>query len=800
MTSRHDSRRDGSSFPPRWKRAMGLTSIVITVLCLVALSRLFPVGTLLAPLTDWIERLGGWGLALFTLIYAGATVLFVPGSALTLASGALFGLWWGTLAVSLGSTLGAAAAFLIARYLARSAVERKLADHPKFRAIDQAVRDGGWKIVVLLRISPMVPFNLQNYLYGLTSIRFWQCVLASWVAMLPGTFLYVYLGYAGRAGVAAAGGAGGGRGMVEWMMLAAGLLATAAVTVYVSRLAGRAIRRESPAGSDSAPREFAAAPPASAPRTLADCAADSEQSREPAMVLGMETRQSEAAKELPPPLLPMDEFNRTLRSHVHPAHWRNPDPRGRYNLVVIGAGTAGLVVAAGAAGLGAKVALIERGLMGGDCLNVGCVPSKALLRCARALADARCATSYGVRLGGPATVDFSGVMRRMRRLRSEIAPHDSAERFRKLGVDVYLGQARFESDGRISVDGRMLEYARAVVATGARAAEVPIPGLEQAGYLTNETVFSLTELPERLAVLGAGPIGCELAQAFARFGSKVTLIEAESQLLTREDRDAAAYVEAALERDGVEIVCGGKASQVLTSSRDKIIALDCKGQRRIISCDAILVSAGRVPNVEGMNLEAVGVKYGRSGVKVDDRLRTSNRRIFAAGDVCSRYQFTHAADALARIVIQNALFFGRAKTSALTIPWCTFTDPEIAHVGITADEARRRGIFLKTVAIDLSEVDRARLDGEAEGILKLHLQSGSDRILGATLVARHAGETISEITLAMVGGVGLNTVAKTIHPYPTQSEVIKKAADAYSRTRVTPRIKRLSTRIMEWRR
>ncbi len=504
---------------------------------------------------------------------------------------------------------------------------------------------------------------------------------------------------------------------------------------------------------------------------------------------------------LVPALLPLDEHNRRLQHNTHPAHWVNPTPRGRYNLVVIGAGTAGLVTAAGAAGLGAKVALIEKHLMGGDCLNVGCVPSKALIRCARAAADARRAASLGVRISGAVEVDFPAVMERMRRLRAEISPNDSVHRFKKLGVDVFLGSARFSAPDTVEVAGQQLKFARAVIATGARAAAPPIKGLAEAGYLTNETIFSLTRLPGRLAVIGGGPIGCELAQSFARFGSRVTLIQSHSRILAREDPEAARRVEAALVRDGVEILCGPEALAVRRVGDERLIVLDFERQQREITVDAILVGVGRKPNVEGLNLEAVGVRHDdRTGVAVDDHLRTTNKRIFAAGDICSKHKFTHTADALARIVIQNALFFGRARASALTVPWCTYTDPEIAHVGLYESDAQAAGIPVQTFTVELKDVDRAILDADDEGFLKVHVRKGTDRIRGATLVAGHAGEMISEITLAMVAGAGLGTLGKTIHPYPTQADVIKRAGDAYSRTRLTPPIKAVFQRILRWRR
>jgi len=501
-----------------------------------------------------------------------------------------------------------------------------------------------------------------------------------------------------------------------------------------------------------------------------------------------------------PEVQPFDEHNEKLLGNVHPQDWINPVPSGRYNLVVIGGGTAGLVAAAGAAGLGAKVALIERRLMGGDCLNVGCVPSKALIRAARAAAEVRDAAAFGVNVPAGTQVDFPVVMERMRRLRADISPHDSAARFRGLGIDVYLGGGRFTGPDTVDVAGHALRFARACIATGARAKAPPISGLEEAGYLTNETIFSLTHLPRRLAVIGAGPIGCELAQAFARFGSEVFLIEAMHGVMPNESPRASEVVRRALLADGVRLLCCGKALAVDKNADGKHLHVDSHGEHYDLTVDEILVGAGRTPNVEGLGLEAAGVAFDRSGVTVSDGLQTTNRRIFSAGDVCSRYKFTHAADAMARIVIQNALFFGRKRASRLVIPWCTYTDPEVAHVGMTPREADERGIAIDTVAIDLANVDRAALDDETAGFLEVHVRKGTDRILGATLVSRHAGESISELTLAMTAGIGLKSLAGVIHPYPTQAEIIKKAGDAFNRTRLTPRVKWLFETILRWRR
>lgn len=500
-------------------------------------------------------------------------------------------------------------------------------------------------------------------------------------------------------------------------------------------------------------------------------------------------------------ITPMDVHNQTLVNNVSPPNWVNPEPAPRYNLVVVGAGTAGLVTAAGAAGLGAKVALVEKHLLGGDCLNVGCVPSKALIRASRAYADVRDAGEYGVAVPEGARVDFPKVMERMRRLRAQISSNDSVHRFKNLGVDVFLGEARFTGSDRIDVDGKILRFSKAVIATGARAIELPIPGLREAGYLTNETIFSLTELPRRLAVVGAGPIGCEMAQAFRRCGSEVHLIEALGQILIREDRDAAVVIEKAFAREGIEFSCDHTVIRVEKRGAEKMVFTPCDCHKGGLAVDAILVGVGRAPNVEGLNLEAVGVDYDKkAGVKVDDFLRTSNPRIYAAGDICSPYKFTHTADAMARIVIQNALFMGRKRASALTIPWCTYTDPEIAHVGLYEKEAQEKGIKTDTFVQEFKDLDRAILDGESEGLIKVHVKKGTDKILGATIVARHAGEMISELTLAITANVGLGKISGTIHPYPTQAECVKKAADAYSRTRLTPIVKKLFTRWLALRR
>lgn len=494
-----------------------------------------------------------------------------------------------------------------------------------------------------------------------------------------------------------------------------------------------------------------------------------------------------------------DAFDQERLGNVHPAGWRNPQPADRYSLVVVGAGTAGLVAAHAAAALGARVALIERHLLGGDCLNVGCVPSKAIIRTARLYAEMRTAEQYGTQVPADLRVDFAAVMARMRGIRTRISRADSVRRLVAAGVDVFFGQACFAGTDAVTVDGARLRFRKALIATGARPDTPSIPGLVEAGYLTNENVFDLNELPRRLLVIGGGPLGCELAQAFCRFGAQTIISQNWPLFLPQEERDAAQLLSDAFARDGIQVRLNTRAVNVRVEGGQKLVELVSDDYHSTVAVDAILVGTGRLPNVEGLNLEAAGVDCdAATGVRVNDFLQTSNPRIYAAGDACLEHKFTHAADASARIVVQNALFLGRQRLSALTMPWCTYTDPEIAHVGLYVRQAHERGISVKTFTIPMHDVDRAIADDEETGFVKIHVKERTDRILGATIVARHAGEMINEITLAMVAGIGLRTLARVIHAYPTQAEAIKKAADAYNRTRLTPRLQRLSRRWLQW--
>jgi pyruvate/2-oxoglutarate dehydrogenase complex dihydrolipoamide dehydrogenase (E3) component len=392
-------------------------------------------------------------------------------------------------------------------------------------------------------------------------------------------------------------------------------------------------------------------------------------------------------------------------------------------------------------------------------------------------------------------------MERMRKLRAGISFNDSVERFTKLGVDVFIGNGRFVGPSNVEVAGRRLEFDRAVIATGARASDLPVPGLKEAGYFTNETVFTLTSLPRRIAVIGAGPIGCELAQAFARFGSEVFLIEALHGIMPNEDPDASEIVRRSMmEGDGIKLMCCGKDLKISEIEGGKRLSVDSHDEHYDIVVDEILVGGGRRPNLEGLGLDEAGVEYTAKGVTVDDRLRTSNRRIYAAGDICSRYKFTHAADAMARIVIANALFLARRKVTDLVIPWCTYTDPEIAHVGYYEKDARADGFEVATITQPLCEVDRAVLDGEEDGFARVHYDQKTGKILGGTIVARHAGEMLGELTLAITAKQSVGMLSSTIHTYPTQAEALRKIGDAYMRTKLTPTVKKIFSKWLAWRR
>ena len=749
-------------------KARKLILILLLLSALVTAVLLLPIRGWFMQFESYVRSLGAIGPVVVVLAYILCTVLFIPGSALTIGSGTLFGLTTGFLVVLLGANLGALCAFFLARGFLREKVATWAAANPKFRSLDQAIGREGFKMVLLTRLCPVFPFVLLNYLLGLTAVRPGAYALANLLGMLPATFLFVYIGAAARDAIA--GQMDVSVGVYQQILKYVGLAATVAVVVVVTRIARKALR-------------------------------EAEQRQEGSVAAGMARLEFDHQPTTFDQMMLVDDpHDRLLIENCHPAKRINPAPAKKYNLVVIGAGTAGLVSAAGAAGLGAKVALVERNLLGGDCLNVGCVPSKGIIRAARAAHDALNGTEFGIHFAAKPNIGFAAAMERMRKLRAGISHHDSVERFTKLGVDVFIGEGRFVDSSTVQVDGKRLKFDRAVIATGARAAEPAIAGLRDAGFYTNETIFTLTELPRRLAVIGAGPVGCELAQSFQRFGSQVTVLTDGAAILPKEDHEAAAVVRKQIEKDGVEIITGAKINRAEPTHGAKSLSLTVGEKPTKIVCDALLVSVGRTPNLENLGLEAAGVRYAARGVDVDERLRTSNRKIFAAGDICSRYKFTHAADAMARIVIANALFLARRRVTDLIIPWCTYTDPEVAHVGYYEKDAKVAGFDVATITEHFDQVDRAILDGEDEGFARVHYDKKTGKILGGTIVARHAGEMLGELTLAMVAKQSVGVLSSTIHSYPTQAEALRKIGDAYMRTKLTPTVKKVFAQWLAWRR
>ncbi|MEO8190452.1 MAG: mercuric reductase [Acidobacteriota bacterium] len=467
-------------------------------------------------------------------------------------------------------------------------------------------------------------------------------------------------------------------------------------------------------------------------------------------------------------------------------------PDGTYNLVVIGAGTAGLVTAAGTAGLGGRVALVERGRMGGDCLNTGCVPSKALISSARLIDRIRRSSNLGLNPQAP-LFDFERIVARMRECRARLSEQDSQARFEGLGVDVYRGEAKFLSPREVQVGDIRLRARNFLIAAGSRAAVPPIEGLESVRYYTNETVFDeLDTAPERLAILGGGPIGCELGQAFAHLGVRVTILQRSPQILEKEDADVAGLLRRCLESSGISVVAGIEVKTARVEGKSVRLSYGGDGHEdRSGVFDAVLVATGRVPNTDSLGLEAAGVAFTRKGVTVNSHLQTSQPHIYAAGDIVGTFQFTHVADHHARIVVRNVLFpWLKARVEERVIPWCTFTSPEIARVGWNENQARAMGVAYDVFLQPFGEVDRAILESEEIGFAKVLTKKGSDRILGATVVCERAGDVLQEFVVAMKNGIGLKAIGNTIHPYPTVVEVARKIADQQQKSRLKPPVKR----------
>lgn len=524
---------------------------------------------------------------------------------------------------------------------------------------------------------------------------------------------------------------------------------------------------------------------------------------------------------------PMDSHNTELLDNVHPPDWNDPkannsDGSSTYDVVVIGAGAGGLVSAGFAGGVGIKVALIEENLLGGDCLNVGCVPSKAMIHSANLAhtvrGDVERLEAAGIFVD-PKTVrvDFETVMERVRKIRAEISPHDSAERFTDMGVEVYIGRGVFSSERSVVVNGKTLHFKKAVIATGGYPTLIPMKGLKELHdmsfakepceakpiVMTNETFFNMTKQPKRLGVIGSGVIGMELAQAMQRLGTEVTVFGRSGKVLPKEDEDMAAIVKEQMIKDGVSFQLSVAEYKSIALNGDildngypemEMVVVE-KGEEKKETTylfDALLVAAGRRPNVTGMDLELAKVEYDtKSGLIVNDKLQTTNPRIYGVGDCASRFKFTHAADFMARTAMKNALFFGKGKMSDLLIPYATFTSPEIASVGLYGSDLEELGVEYRVFEKHFKDNDRALCDDATDGFIRVRVDGKTDAILGCSIVGEGAGNMISEVTLAMESGTGMAAMANVIHPYPTTAEVVRQSGDLYNKTRVTNTVKQL---------
>ena len=659
-------------------------------------------------------------VAIFFGIYVLVTALSLPGAAiLTLAGGALFGLFEGTLIISFASTIGATLAFLTSRYMLRDWVRARFKG--TFDAIDGGVARDGAFYLFTLRLVPLFPFFLVNLLTGLTALRVTTFYWVSQLGMLAGTIAFVNAG---------------------------------------TQLA----RIDSVSGILS-------------PAVLGSFA-----------LLGVL------------PLAGKKALDWTKSRKVY-QQWQKPS-HFDYNLVVIGAGAAGLVTSYIAAAVKAKVALVEGNKMGGDCLNYGCVPSKALIRSAAFVKQAHQARALGIASAEP-EFDFADVMARVHKVTAKIAPHDSVERYTSLGVDVMQGNAKVVSPWEVEVDGKRISTRSIVIATGAQAFVPFIPGMREAGFYTSDTLWELTQLPKELVVLGGGPIGCELAQAFARLGSHVTQVEQGERLMAREDDDVAAAVSAAMAADGVRILARHKALRCEQDARGKHLIVVHDGVESEIAYDTLLCAVGRVARTSGFGLEELGIPLSpQKTIETDAFLQTLYPNIYACGDVSGPYQFTHTAAHQAWYAAVNALFgsFKRFKADYTVIPWCTFTAPEAARVGLSEAEARTQGIEVEVTRYGIDDLDRAITDEVAHGFVKVLTRKGSDKILGAAIVGAHAGDMMAEYVLAMKHGIGLNKILGTIHIYPTMAEANKYAAGEWKRANAPQRLLAFAARFHRWRR
>jgi len=707
------------------------TRLLVAALVVVAIAVFFAAGGhhyfTFEALKQQQAAIDGWYRAhplqtvlLYFAVYVAVTGLSLPGATLlTLAGGAVFGLFWGTVVVSFASSLGATLAFLASRFVLRDWVRGRFGE--RLKAIDEGLAKEGALYLFTLRLLPVVPFFLINLSLGLSAMRVWTFYWVSQIGMLAGTLVYV------NAGTQLAR-LDSPRGILSWELLGAFLL------------------------------------------------------------LGIF------------PLIAKKLVDSLKARRVY-SRWPRPARFDR-NLVVIGAGSAGLVSAYIAATVRAKVTLIEKHRMGGDCLNTGCVPSKALLKTARVLSQIRNSSKYGIR-SATAEFDFAEVMERVQRVVRAVEPHDSLERYRGLGVECIQGEAKITSPWSVTVNGRTLTTRAIIIAAGARPLVPPIPGLDKVEVLTSDTVWGLRKLPVRLLVLGGGPIGCELAQAFARLGSQVTQVEMLPRIMAREDPEVSDLVQRRFEQEGINVLVGHKAKQVVVEGGRKLLLCEHEGRGVGVEFDALLCALGRAPNTAGYGLEELGIPLGKGRtVETNAYLQTLYPNIYACGDVAGPYQFTHTASHQAWYASVNALFapFRTYRADYSVIPWATFTEPEVARVGLNESEARERGIACEVTTYGIDDLDRAIAESEAHGFVKVLTAPGRDAILGATIVGEHAGELIVEFVAAMRHRIGLKKILGTIHIYPTLAEANKYAAGAWRKARAPEGLLRKVEKFHAWMR
>lgn len=704
------------------------TALFLVIATLMALFFIFDLGAYLtfdqlkeqqASLQSWREANPALSVGVFFAIYVMVTALSLPGAAvMTLAVGAVFGLFWGVVLVSFASTLGAILAFLMARFLLRDWVQHRFGD--RLQALNDGIEKDGSFYLFTLRLVPLFPFFVINLLMGLTPIRTTTYAWVSQVGMLAGTVVFVNAGT-----------------QLAALESPAGILSPALIGSFI--------------------------------------------------LLGIF------------PLIAKKMVDRIQAQRVL-ADWPKPTAFDR-NLVVIGAGSGGLVSAYIAAAIKAKVSLIEKNKMGGDCLNTGCVPSKALIRSARFLAQTRRAEALGFKPIS-AEFDFAEVMERVQSVIKQVEPHDSVDRYRGLGVDVIQGEATITSPYTVDVNGKSITTRNIVIATGARPAVPPVPGLDKMDYLTSDNIWELRELPPRLLVLGGGPIGCELAQCFARFGSEVTMLVRGPRLMRREDEEVANLVMERFRTEGMQLRLNHSMIEFREEAGEKILVCEHNDERVNVPFDQVLVAIGRKANITGFGLENLEIPLRKNGtIEVNDYLQTRYPNIYAVGDVTGPFQFTHTAAHQAWYAAVNSLFSGlkQFRVDYSVIPHATFTEPEVGRVGLNEVEASEQGVAYEVTRYDLSDLDRAIAEREAHGFVKVLTVPGKDKIIGATMVGEQAGELIGEFTSAMKQGYGLNKILGTIHIYPTLLEANKYAAGVWKRAHSPQKLLQWVERFHAWR-